>query len=463
MPSFLEDRPARPASELKGPRVYSTDLHPSLFDTTAPDLSVERSAQALKIKIITKGIVTLNCAHLITPMAVKLLDRHPDLLNGDAILPAFRVGKANLRDLCDMSEAEFRASGIAEKKLDDYVTMLEGNIKTVMPWELGDIAERFRITVLTGLRSDTSLVSQRLDSIGYRSADRAKIINDIEKLDLSEDVTLRRYVEQLPINVQLILKRYISACYHIVGTGVVRCEAGTDLSPLSHFKAADVVLASSDANPVQLSDEGIFLRAFMGHALDTVQAMMLPTQIIDAMTFTDAHALSAALRDQGFQQKYEAILEKCAETLRSENPIEALDRLDPDAIGEIAKQIAGEFQRYIDSEISKYKPSEHSINVADGYRAGTDLLLDGLAAIPVFGQIVSAVQALGHAGAAATAGWSSYRTQSTARALETARLRREDEIKEAIRGLSTNESKKSQLLNAAAALADIYQIRVRRA
>jgi hypothetical protein len=60
----------------------------------------------------------------------------------------------------------------------------------------------------------------------------------------------------------------------MVGTGVVRCEAGTDLSPLSDFKATDVLLASSDANPTQLSEEGIFLRAFMGHSLDTIQATM---------------------------------------------------------------------------------------------------------------------------------------------------------------------------------------------
>src|ERR1700730_17276565 len=31
MPSFLEQRTTRQASELKGPRVYSTDLLPSLF------------------------------------------------------------------------------------------------------------------------------------------------------------------------------------------------------------------------------------------------------------------------------------------------------------------------------------------------------------------------------------------------------------------------------------------------
>jgi hypothetical protein len=280
-------------------------------------------------------------------------------------------------------------------------------------------------------------------------------------MNLAEASEIRAYIGTLPNNVQPVLGRYTNTCYHMVGTGVVRCETGTDLSPLSQFKAADVILASSDATPGQLSDEGIFLRAFMGHALDTIQAMMLPTQIIDSMSFKDAHALSAALREQGFQEKYEAILTQCAETLGRANPIEALDELDPAALSEIAKQIAVEFQHYVDQEV--YRSKEHDLDVADGYRALTDLSLDGLAAIPIVGQVVSAAQAIGHAGEAAKAGWTSYRTNNNARAFEAARVRREQEIKEAIKRLKTGNSKKSQLLDAASALTDIYQVRVRRA
>ena len=460
MPSFLETRNNRSADSLKGPRVYSTDLLPSLFDPAAADLSVERSARALKIKIITKGIVTLNCAHLITPMGVKLVARHPDLFDGEALLPAFRVGKETLREIGDMSDTEFAAQGIDTKQLQDHVAVLDGQLKTVMPWELGDVGERFRRAVIAGLSSDTSLISKELGDVGFRAIDRKQVIGAVQAMSLTEDSEMRTYIGTLPNNIQPIFRRYIYTCYHMVGTSVVQCETGTDLSPLSHFKAADVILASSDATPAQLSDEGIFLRAFMGHALDTIQAMMLPTQIIDAMSFRDAHALSAALRERGFQDKYEAILSACAQTLAISKPIEALDKLDPDAVAEIARQIATEFQRYIDQEV--YRSREHDLDVADGYRALTDLSLDGLAAIPFIGQVVSAAQAVGHAGQAAKAGWTSYRTNDNARAFEAARARREEEIKEAVKRLKTGDSKKSQLLTAAAALTDIYQIRIRR-
>jgi hypothetical protein len=189
--------------------------------------------------------------------------------------------------------------------------------------------------------------------------------------------------------------------------------------------------------------------------------MMLPTQIIDAMSFKDVHTISAALREQGFQDKYDAIVKKCAETLAVANPAEALDKLDAEALKEIAKQIAAEFQRYIDGEI--YRTKEHDMGVADGYRAGTDLAVDGLASIPLIGQIVSYAQMARDAGRVTKAGWSSYRTMNTPRALEAARARRETEIREAIKKLSAGDSKKSQLLDAVAALTDIYEIRVRRA
>jgi hypothetical protein len=341
--------------------------------------------------------------------------------------------------------------------------MLDENIKTVMPWELGKIAETFRSSVLSGLSTDTSVICKQLDKVGFKSADRARVIADVEKMDLTESETIRRYVESIPPKANPILQRYISTCYHMVGTGVVRCETGTDLSPLSHFKAADVVLASSDADVTHLSDTGIFLRAFMGHALDTIQAAMVPTQIIDQMSFRDSHALSAALREQGFQQKYEDILEQCAKTLGTNNPEEALDTLDPDAVSHAATQIATEFQRYIAEELGTYRTREHGINVAESYRSITDVALHGAGAIPIIGHVIAAVAVLIESPKLVKTTRASYRTRKTDRAFEAARVRRENEIKQAIHALSTSESKKSKLLNTVAALADIYSIRIRHA
>src|SRR5271166_2081981 len=118
MASFFDGRDKVLASTLAGPRVYSTDIHPTLFNADDPHGSVEVTARALKIKIITKGIVTLNCASLVSPLGVLLLREHPDLLEGDALLPAFRVGKQDLRSLLQTSDREFRAVGIDQHEFD---------------------------------------------------------------------------------------------------------------------------------------------------------------------------------------------------------------------------------------------------------------------------------------------------------------------------------------------------------
>jgi hypothetical protein len=69
---------------------------------------------------------------------------------------------------------------------------------------------------------------------------------------------------------------------------------------MSKFKAADVVLTMRDASIGLLSEDAIFLEAFMGFALDTIHAMVAPAQIIDSMDFKMAHQLSEVLRTQGF-------------------------------------------------------------------------------------------------------------------------------------------------------------------
>src|SRR3546814_6458130 len=97
--NFLDTRRVVKAEELRGPRIYSTDLLPSHFNPEQPEESVELAARALKVKMITKGIVTLNSAYLVSPLGVLLMDKHPDLFSGEAIVHAFRTDKESLADL----------------------------------------------------------------------------------------------------------------------------------------------------------------------------------------------------------------------------------------------------------------------------------------------------------------------------------------------------------------------------
>jgi len=84
----------------------------------------------------------------------------------------------------------------------------------------------------------------------------------------------------------------------IVGRAALeRAQTGADLNPLSEFKAADVLLAGRDGRPEMLSDNALFLEAFMGFALDTIQASVLPTQMIDSITFGNIVSLADLAKD----------------------------------------------------------------------------------------------------------------------------------------------------------------------
>src|SRR3546814_1466346 len=104
------------------------------------------------------------------------------------------------------------------------------------------------------------------------------------------------------------MHQFAATCYHLVGTGVVRCEAGTDLHPLSAFRAVDGMLAGRDSSAEQLSETAIFIDAFMGFALDSIHALAAPSQIIDSLVFATVYKPGDALRATGVQTKYDGII-----------------------------------------------------------------------------------------------------------------------------------------------------------
>src|SRR3546814_18093066 len=114
---------------------------------------------------------------------------------------------------------------------------------------------------------------------GLAGEDVEKVAEGGAALELSNSVTVRSYIGGLTAAARDSMLQFAATCYHLVGTGVVRCEAGTDLHPLSAFRAVDGMLAGRDSSAEQLSETAIFIEAFMGFALDSIHAMAAPSQI----------------------------------------------------------------------------------------------------------------------------------------------------------------------------------------
>src|SRR6185312_1447945 len=124
MSQFISKREQVQAADLRGPRVYSTDLLVSADDLQE---SVTVTSRALKIKLITKGVVTLNAVYLLSPLAMAVFDVHPDVLSGPGILPAFRVDKNSLSDLLP-SLGRGALDNVDPKRIADHIARVEQSI-----------------------------------------------------------------------------------------------------------------------------------------------------------------------------------------------------------------------------------------------------------------------------------------------------------------------------------------------
>jgi len=458
---FFNGREVRKAEELRGPRIYSTDLLPSHFDPSQPDDSVEVAARALKVKIITKGIVTLNSAYLVSPLGVLLMDKHTDLFAGGGILPAFRVDKDDLSDLIASNEG-FEHAGIKPARIEEHLSRLGDSIKTVMPWELADTAERFRSLLLSGLNVSNSYIATELAIRGLKPADVEKIVGDVTSLDLSNSTTLRAYIDELAEGAREPMGQFAATCYHLVGTGVVNCEAGTDLSPLSAFRAADSMLAGRGSSAEQLSETTLFLEAFMASALDAIQSMAAPSQIIDTLDFKTAHQLGEALRESGFQDKYDGVIRDYRNSAGLEDDEEALRAIDPERIAAVAIDLADHFEKHVLTELASYQPKIVDDAKARLVEVGGDILKDVGQATPGVGNVIALAEAGRNLGRLGTAYKEAREFRKSDAAFAAAKIRRFEAIQSAIKNLKTNDARKNAFLNAVALLADVHGIQIQR-
>jgi hypothetical protein len=461
---FLKSKKTVEAASLSGPRVYSTDLLANHLVLTDVDGSVREAARALKIKILTKGVVVLNSSHLMDPLGAALVARHPDLLTGDGLLPAFRVGDSTFKVPRAESLPSYEAVGLGEKELADHLSFLERHVSQVMPWEIADVGEQFRQRLIGGLSADKSAITTFLLGVQDGEQWRDKLIGSFADLEMGRDRHLQEFVAELPGQIRERVDAYCQATYHLVGTTVVNCETGTDLSAMSSFKAESLVLANRDSSAKALTEEAIFLRAFLGHALELIQCALTPTAVIDAMSFADVHKVSEALRERGFQAKYDELLAAAVKAATSTDAVATMEEIDFNLVAETSRDIARSFQDYLDNEVGKYRPAEIDLIAGDALRAGADLGLDLVQMVPGVGSAVAVVKGgLNFAKSAGLSARAFALNNDSERAYRAANERRQEEFRAVVHRLGVSDKKRSELIDAASALADIHHIRTRRA
>jgi hypothetical protein len=181
------------------------------------------------------------------------------------------------------------------------------------------------------------------------------------------------------------------------------------------------------------------------------------------MSFGTAHQLGAALREQGFQQRYDEITREYAAAKSGENSLEVLERIDVERIAEIAAELAEQFKKAVLNDLPNYKTRIREETKENLYCTAGDLFKEGLGAIPGVSEIVSMATIPGLIADGGRDAKTLLTTRDQNAAFEAARKRRLQDIRDAVDGLKTSAPKKAKLLQAVAVMSDVHGIALERA
>lgn len=454
--SFAQSRQQVEAKSLRGPRVYSTDLHPDLLGADRAK-SVREAVRALKVKLLTCGLVTANMKHLVSPLGLLVVREHPQLLEGGAIVPAFRTDKSTLADYVESLEP-YEKVGIDQAQLEEHLSLIETSVTAFMPWDLDAAKENYRSGLIKGLTSNSSAVSQAIASVGGDQAFREALAGKIGSFPLVDSSEVSALISEQRPEFRETLNRFNTAIYHQMGTAVVNCQTGTDLSPLSNFKATDVTLIGRDTSEAGLTDEKIFIRLFMAQALDAIGSLALPVTTVDELDIGQTIKLSEALREQGFQEKYDGVLKSFVDA--SADTFEAaLDKIDPEAIAAAVADLGSRFDEAIGKELRGYKTDQLKEAEARVLEAGADIARDGIGIVPGISEAVAFADFAKHSATAGTAAVDAVKLRDHQRALAAAKQQRAEKIARAIEAV-IDGSKRRPFLDAANAMARILVAKI---
>ena len=454
-----------PAEKLSGPRVYSTDLMPSLLDAQDPVASLDFAARALKIKLITKSQVTLNAAHLVGPLGLMTFKSDPGLIGNGQIIPAIRSGTGSLSDLIREDKASYKVVGLEMADARHLADEIEGALDLAMPWDVGGVADQFRASLLSDLNDDNSLIVQQLRSMdAFSDALCASMVASIQDLDLTSSANLSQYIEaELDPAIAGPFQNFASLRYHQVGTGVVNSETGTDLSPLSRLKETDLTLVGRDSELASFSEDAVFLQSFLGSALHAIYAdRVFPAETIDVLSFAEAAAIGRRLRENGFAEYYENILQTFAKAVEAESAPNQLERLDAMEIAVLAGKLKGLFAEAANAEKEVYVTRDAQNAKGQFLSAGTDVFKNALSIIPGVGWLVSVFGILSGIKEAAEAADRAHVPGPADHRFRAALEQRDREVEKIIGRLAISGGAQHKLLRAAATLHDVYNTKTRR-
>ena len=386
MNEFLEKKQdVLDASELTGPRIYSTDLHPHSFeDNEDVDRALRRAELALKAKMLTRGLVTINGSHFASPIGMRFIEEHQDdFLTSTAMRTAYRADRDNgfgafIEEYQNEHHDWYKEAGIGDAQLKEHIKYLDTKVERILPWNPEGVDQQYRETVLNGLNDENSLVRARLlgsKTVNSKNIDVLRSKIQSENLDLSDDNAMFEFMMRQPPEIQRVLRPFLLSCYHVVGLGVVNCEAGTDLEPMASLKADEALLANSEPNE---DDELSVFKSFFRAAITATGAYATPTWFLEDLKFADAAEIGKRLHSSGFSKSYDRILSAYGEGLLKRTDENAFASLDLPQLAADISNLDETFRTEIGRELDSILKRDA---IGDFIRSSRDLFVSGVSLV----------------------------------------------------------------------------------
>ncbi len=358
------------------------------------------------------------------------------------MLPAIREDKENFGAYVDDNQSAYDAAGWSTAQVDDAVSFLQEGVKVVLPWKVEQAQEQYRERLVWGLTSERSIARQRLLSVeGVTERILNRLANELMAVDLREDSLLDRLIEGEPREAREIISRFAAAAYHQVGTSVVNCETGLDVSELADWRVDHLSDSEVYGDAALLTDVNVFMRCCFETAMQAINETAFPAHVIDSLPFEAIGKIRMRLQDQGFQKAYDEVIDSFTSRLAITR-MEDIESWEPEDTVALVEQLAKHFRDYFQEELKVYRKATQEAKKDEAIRAGVATAKSSTGLVPGISEVMSIVDAVGTGVQALRAAGDAFALLDHNAADAAARSKRDSMVDLALRKLSPkNEAK----------------------
>jgi hypothetical protein len=359
--------------------VYFTEFDRVTYSQVAwSDADVEgikrNLERKLKLLALVKGHVVIAASHLLeSELAREVIAPHPELLSKRIVVPALRsefptctAFMESKRETAASSEADLYAGN----EQQEMAALIDQNA-LVVEWDVDATAGWFQDRLVADLSNGRSLVGLRLRRLGFDPPE--SLIASLAETPMLSRGSVYKLTEPLELRLRETISDYADFLYYLSGARAVNSEGVLPQENLLDFRVDDLA-----AGATSLSEHEIFFKLFVD-IVKSATSTTFPTNLLDALSMSDAIDLHGVAINDHFVEKYHSIQEKTKDGLTISDPERLI--LSMEEIATFEHELQREFTAAIDAELPARLRSQRIDAVAHLLHAVASILILPYAAV----------------------------------------------------------------------------------